>query len=324
MRCTTRNRWFPPSRAAAVLVMAAALVGAARVAPAQEQGQLFMSALDPKGQPITDLQPSDVQILVDDIACRIVKLEPVNKPMKLTLMVDNGPGNSSALANLRTAVKNFIQEIPPDVSIEILSIAPQPRYLTKYTTDRDTLIKAVDRLSPDSGTGLFFDALVEAGNRVDREKSKEKSEAAYVLVMLASTVGRNDSAMERDYNKLQKQIVQHGITIHFVLLNSGGESVGSVSGALQTQVGLAVTKLSRGRYENIAASTRLVTLMPEMAKQIAESNTRQTHQYRITYQYPPGKDPKAVQKFQASLSAQRAGANAVLSLDGNMPVGGTQ
>ena len=87
--------------------------------------------------------------------------------------------------------------------------------------------------------------------------------------------------------------------------------MGSVAGALQTEVGLAVTKLSGGRYENIAAQTRFVTLMPEIAKQIAESNLRQTHQYRITYERP-GKDPKPQQDLgRAHQAAHRHHADPV-------------
>ena len=90
----------------------------------------------------------------------------------------------------------------------------------------------------------------------------------------------------------------------------------SVAGALQTEVGLGVTRLSGGRYENIAAATRLVTLLPEFARQIAESNLRQTHQYRIIYER---KDSKPPQKLSASLSRLRIGVQAKLSIDGHMP-----
>ena len=309
---------------AAALCVVLSPWGAGQRVDAQQQGQLFISALNGKGEPVINLEPGDVSVMVDDVACKVIKLEPVNKPMKLTLMVDNGPSNSAALSNLRTGVKNFIEAIPPDVQIELLTIAPQPRWLEKFTTDHEKLIKAVDRLSPDEGSGLFFDALVEAGNRVDKEKTKEKSEAIPVFVMLASDVGRNASAMERDYQRLSKQVVQHGITVHFIVLNAGGVRVGGVAGALQTEVGLALTKLSRGRFENIAAAARLISLMPELAKQIAESNTRQTHQYRLTYQFPSGKDPQSVQKFTAGISPLRIGVSGMLSLDGHMPVGGAQ
>src|SRR6185295_17302627 len=93
---------------------------------------------------------------------------------------------------------------------------------------------------------------------------------------------------------------------------------GAVAGAVQTGVGLAVTKLSGRRYENIAAQTRVVTLMPEIAKQIADSNVRQTHQYRITNERPR-KDPKPPQKISAGLTKLRIGIMPVLSIDGHMP-----
>jgi hypothetical protein len=307
----------------AVLWFLGAPWGEGQRAAAQQQGLLYMSALDASGAPVTDLEMGDVSVLVDDIECKVLKMEPVSKPMKLTLMIDNGPANSTALANLRTAVKNFIEAIPADVSMEILTIAPQPRWLEKMTTDHEKLLKAVDRLSPDTGAGLFFDALVEAGNRVDKEKAKDKNDSVPVFVMLASDVGRNSSALDRDFMRLQQQVLQHGITIHFIVLNTGGERVGSVAGALQTQVGLALTKLSHGRYESIAAATRLTTLLPELAGQISESNLRQTHQYKITYQLPAGKDSKSVQRFSAGLSRLRIGLTPVLSFDGHMPVGGS-
>jgi hypothetical protein len=90
----------------------------------------------------------------------------------------------------------------------------------------------------------------------------------------------------------------------------------TVAGALQTEVGLAVTKLSGGRYENIAAATRLVTLLPEFAKQIGVSQLRQTHEYRITYQRDSKQPP---QRISAALSKLRIGLQAQLSIDGHMP-----
>jgi hypothetical protein len=316
---TRRRRPTGVAFAAGVLLLTM-LWTADRQVVAQQQGQVYMSVLDAQGEPVTDLEIGDVTVQVDDMDCKIVNLEKVSKPMKVTLMIDNGQATSNSLANLRAAIKGFIGTIPSDVQTEILTIAPQPRWLEKFTNDRIKLLSAVDRLAPDSGAGLFFDALVEAAKRVDKERKKE-NDYLPMFVMLASDIGRNSSAMDRDFQNLQKQILQHGITVHFIVLNSGGERVGSVAGALQTEVGLAVTKLSGGRYESIAAATRLSTLMPEIAKHIAQSNVRQTHQYRISYERP-GKDTKEPQKLSAGVSRLRIGVNAMLSLDGHMPVTG--
>jgi len=120
--------------------------------------------------------------------------------------------------------------------------------------------------------------------------------------------------MDRDFERLQRRIVQKAITVHFLILHGGGDRVNSVAGALQTEVGLQVTRLSGGRYENINATTRLATLLPEWGKKIAESHARQSHQYRVTYERPPNA------KEQASIGATvRHEGTAQLSLDGHLP-----
>ena len=88
-----------------------------------------------------------------------------------------------------------------------------------------------------------------------------------------------------------------------------------MAGAVQTEVGLSLTKLSGGRFENITAHTRLVTLLPEFARQISESNVRQAQQLRVTYDRP-GKNLKPAQKISASVSR---GGTPSLSLDGHLP-----
>ena len=291
-----------------------ALLGCLTPAPAraQQQGQLYLSVLDADNNPVIDLEPSEVSVLVDDVESKVVRLEPVTKPMKLTVMVDNGPVTTRELATFRTALRAFLEALPADLETSLYTINPQPRPIVKATTNRQQLLRGVDLIAPDSGAGMFFDALVEASDRAE----KDKSDHYPVLMMVASDYGRNSSAMDRDFARLQRRIIQKAITVHFVILHGGGDRVNSVAGALQTEVGLGVTRLSGGRYENIAAATRLITLLPEFARQIAESNVRQTHQYRVIYERSESTPP---QRLSASLSRLRIGVQAKLSLDGHMP-----
>ena len=296
----------------AILAFVGCVWTAGAPAGAQQLGQLYISILDSENKPVTDLEIGDINVLVDDVDCKVIKLEPVTKPTKLTVMVDNGPVTTRELATYRSALRAFFEALPPDIETSLYTINPQPRTIVKATTDRQKLLQGIDLIAPDSGAGMFFDALVEASDRFE----KDKSDHFPMLMMVASDVGSNMSAMDRDYAKLQKRIVQKGATVHFVILHGGGERANSVAGALQTEVGLAVTKLSGGRYENIAAATRLVTLLPEFAKQIGQSHLRQTHEYRITYQRDSKQPP---QRISASLSKLRIGLQAQLSIDGHMP-----
>lgn len=294
--------------------VAALSILASRPLFAQQQGQLYISVLDAMGMPVTDLTASDLSVTADGVECKIVKVEPVSKPTKLTVMIDNGQATTKELANFRQAFRNLIMAVPEGIQMEIYTTSPQPRTLEKATTDHQKLLAAIDRIAPDTGAGLFFDALVEAGNRVE----KEKGASLPVFLMLASDFGRNSGSMDRDWEKFQKQILQFGITVHFVMFHSGGERAGSVAGAIQTEIGLAVTQLSGGRYENINGSTRLATLLPEIGKMVEGSNVRQMNQLRITYETPGGKNAKQAQQIGAALKTTRVGLVPMLSLDGKM------
>ena len=102
------------------------------------------------------------------------------------------------------------------------------------------------------------------------------------------------------------------MTVHVIVL-SGGAGSGASGGAVQTEVGLALTKLSGGRYENITTVTRLATLLPEFGKRIAESQAKQSHQFRVTYERPTAKPGT-----QVGTSIARPGS-VTLTIDGHMP-----
>jgi hypothetical protein len=95
---------------------------------------------------------------------------------------------------------------------------------------------------------------------------------------------------------------------------AGGAGVGSSGGGAQTEIGLNVTKLSGGRYENITTTNRLATLLPELGKRIAQSAARQRHQSRVTYERSG--NPKAGAQISAAVSKP---GTPILTLDGHMP-----
>ena len=113
-----------PAGIGLAVVLVACVWSSGRTVQAQQQGQLFLSVLDASGNPVTDLEPGDVSVVVDDLDCRIVKLESISKPMKVTLMIDNGSATTNVLSNLRSAVKGFLEQIPMGVEVELLTTAP--------------------------------------------------------------------------------------------------------------------------------------------------------------------------------------------------------
>ena len=232
-------------------------------------------------------------------------------------MVDNGPVHSDALRQMRDALRKFLAELPPDMDVTIVSTDPAPRFIYKTGNDRVKMLSSLDLITPDQGAPKFIDAMSEAADRVDKDKkdkNKEKGNYFPVLMMVGSAGLEGSNPRDYQIQKLFKQVQDNAITVHVVMQQNPNRSVDIASGTNQIEVGLRLTMGTGGRYEAINSETRLSTLLPEFGRQIAMSNQRQSHQYRITCQ-PSGKDAPR----QITANTNRSGLSAALTLDGRIP-----
>src|SRR5262247_194393 len=139
---------------------------------AQQQLTVFARILDGKGAPVATLEPADVKIMENNVEAKVVKIEPVNWPLKVQVLVDNviGLGNDN-LSNIRQGIKGLIEALPQGTELTLVTTAPQPRVVVKATTDRMAQLKGVDLLTPDSGSGRFVESLNEAMQRFEKDKT---------------------------------------------------------------------------------------------------------------------------------------------------------
>jgi len=300
--------------------VSAALAGVLALAPtlhAQQFIQIFLSAVDGDGKPVTDLRAEDVNIQTDGSVCKTTKFELIEWPVKLTLMVDNGPVHNDALRQLKEALRLFLAELPTDMEVQMISTDPAPRFIYKAGTDRVKLLSSIDLLIPDSGAPKFIDAMAEAADRINKDKTdKNKEKGNYFPVMMMVGSAGVEGSNPRDYQiaKLFKQVGDNAITVHVVMQQSSNRSTDIGSGSNPIEVGLRLTQGTGGRYEAINTGTRLSTLLPEYGKQIARSHQRQSHQYRITCQPTGAGTPR-----QITAATNRSGLSAALTLDGRIP-----
>ena len=152
---------------------------------------------------------------------------------------------------------------------------------------------------------MFFDALSEAASRIDKDKTPHFP----VIVLVGSDFGLV-RVLDREYQKLQETILSRPVSVHVSVMSGTG---GTSGGGAQTEIGLAVTKMSGGRYENINSVTRLTTLLPEFGKRIADTYARESHQYRVTYERPA--NAKAQPRIGAVV---RRDGTPSLSIDGRV------
>jgi hypothetical protein len=246
-------------------------------ASAQRQLQLYATILDGNGAPAATVTPADVRVQENGTELKILKVEPIEWTTKVQILLDNGTGiGANNLSQLRNGLRGLLEALPPGLEVTLVTTAPQPRFLVRATTDRQAQLSGIDRLAPDSTVGRFVESLGEALQRFERDKT----DFFGVIVSLGSTAGDN-RVLDRDINQIFERAQKKPTTVHVVMVSTSPGASAS-GGAVQTEVGMQVAKITNGRYESIAAVSRIGTLLPEIGAQIAKATQGANKQFRIT------------------------------------------
>ena len=264
-------------RCVAVLFLVLATAGLS----AQQQFTLLATILDPqKGTPAETVTPADVSVTEDGAEAKVAKVDAVDRTVKVQVLIDNGVGVGQNLSQVRNGVRGLLEALPPDIETTVVTTAPQPRILVKATKNHEELLKGVDRLALDSGSGRFTESLLEAAERANKDK-----DAFYIVIAAGTTSG--DREVRDSYTKELFDIIQARPMIIHVAMYSGEQS--QAGGDTPVQVGQAATKATGGRYEYFNSLNRYATLLPELGAEVKKQATGSARQFRITVQRPDGK-----------------------------------
>src|SRR6266498_1794122 len=99
---------------------------------AQKQFRLFASIVDSTGSPAATVGPDDIRVTENGTEAKILKVEPLNWPLKVQLLLDNGIGLGSQNINqLRNGLKGLLDKLPDGTELTLVTTAPQPRQVVK-------------------------------------------------------------------------------------------------------------------------------------------------------------------------------------------------
>lgn len=303
----------------AFLSAAIGLGFAATVAWAQgpTQIQIYAGVLDSAGAPAKSLDAGDVRVIEDGVAATVTKVEPLDWPVKVQLLLDNGVGlGSGNIQPLKEGVRALLDSLPDNLEITIVGTAPQPRFLARATGNEAALAEALALLAPERGAGRFVESLLEATQRIERDATNFFP----IVISVATTSGDRDMK-EKDVERIMARLGARPTTIHVVLFTGGPQSTSqaghvqnaSYAGTNQSRVGAAVAQYSGGTYESINNAERLTSLLPEIGRKVSASVERYRRQFRITATRPPG-NTGAIGKVDVGVKPPLATAG--LSFDG--------
>jgi len=259
------------------------LLAALPAAQNSKQLQVFASILDASGAPAKTVVPDDIRLMENGADAKVTKVEPVNWPVKLQILLDNGVGiGAQIVQQLKNGVKALIDAMPENLEVTLVSTAPQPRFLAKPTTERAVVQKGIDLLAPDTGAGRFVESLAEATQRIERDKGDY-----FPVVISVATTSGDTNVRDSDVERMMKRLQARPTTVHVILFNGGTNSSAS-GGSNQTQIGLSVTQFTGGKFENINSATRIAPLLTEWGNEVSTMVQRQSNQFRVTADRPAG------------------------------------
>jgi len=282
---------------------------------AQEQFTFFLSARTAAGDVVSDLRAEELSVTEDGRAGRVVKLTPVRRSTNVTVLLDNGFNTNSLLGNYRSGLKAFFAALPAGVEASVVTLAPAPRWVVRPTADRDQLTAGVDRLAPDTAAPRLADGLIEAAKRVEEENRKQQ--AYFPVIVVLSTTGPEGSVPgDRELQRMASQLNTYAARVHVIMLSTGGTARSEVLGAPQVHVAKFVADQTGGRYEAIAAPTRIETMLADYAKMIERAHAFQRGQYQVTAERPAG---AAGGPGRRVIGLSRPGVTFDVTPDGRMP-----
>ena len=306
----------------------AGLIAASVAVYGQEQATLYLFAVDQNGVPVLDLKASDISIKEDVGSSTIRSVRRFGWPMKVTVLLDNGPRTADALVHYRTGLRKFFAGLPPGVPVSLVATAPQPRWLFRETTDRVQIEKGIGLITTDEGLGRFSDALGEYAARLDTEFRNVSTEQMppYLPVLVSiATTDQDGSDVRREANlkmilSLRKHLAWTSMIMIAPALSGAGVLTTDPDVGQNAEIAKIVQEATRGGYLPVTGSGTSAlssTLLPELAQAIARRHIRQMTQHRIVLERPAGASG-SMKNFALALS-NHPGARIVVSTDGNIP-----
>ena len=262
----------------------------------------FIKVLDAGGAPVTDLSPEDFLIEHDGVESSVTRIELINEPLRVALLVDDAEGSRGYFQHLRNGLPEFVNALPDDSQIAFILLSGRPRVIVNYDEDREKLFDQLGSFFVDTDRGAgFFEGLTDTVNRLD-------DDVRWPALAVVTTDGPSQRRITQGrYENYIDRLQERAVTIHGLgLFTPLGEG-------FQTGIMNSLTQVTGGWYDTLNSPSQSVTTkLTEMAAEITRRHAESLNQYEVVYNLPDGANPDA----PISAGVRRNGLSLQISMDG--------
>ncbi len=179
-------------------------------------------------------------------------------PLRVVVIVDSSTNMAPMLTEFRAGLHSFVDTIPDDVEVVLVSTGGQLRVRLAPTSDKALMHAAASRFASDGGANAFLDTLLESDKRFLRPASDRRP----VVIVLTTDQPALSEARIDDYNAFLDSFLQRRGRAHGVVIR--GVNSGIVSRVVEN-----LTKNTDGVMTTMAVPNSLATRMRELGEQVA-------------------------------------------------------
>jgi VWFA-related protein len=114
-----------------------------------------VTVIDRNGKYVPSLRRSDFRIYEDGTEQKIAYFATVDQPFTVVLLIDTSGSTQVKLEDIQSAAITFVDQLKPEDSVMVISFDDSIDVLTKPTTDRNAITKAIHRTRTGGGTRLY-------------------------------------------------------------------------------------------------------------------------------------------------------------------------
>lgn len=151
-----------------------------------------VSVMDRSGKYIPDLSRKDFHIFEEGVEQRVAYFSTVDQPFTVALVMDTSRSTDFRLEDIQDAAIAFVNQLKTDDRVMVISFDDQIKVLTKPTSDRDEMIRAIRRTRTGGGTRLY-----DAVDLVIRQYLKQISGRKAIILF---TDGVDTTSQRASYN----------------------------------------------------------------------------------------------------------------------------
>lgn len=146
---------------------------------------------DEKGQPVKNLQKTDVKIFIDNQEREISSFSNEQPPLNLVLILDTSASTDSEIKDIKTFALNISDSLQPQDKLQIIEFNEKVKVQNELTNDRQIINKAIKNLKSGNGTSLYDTVKSVFQNQINHSTERK------TIILLSDAV--DTASLKADY-----------------------------------------------------------------------------------------------------------------------------